>query len=137
MKPKPTTLWKVLITYKSLTKPTSGSYLLTGKSGVFEIPRDAIINPNHDLYYRVKYGPTMTADLVYVLIAHTTDMTTLDRTGLISDQLNIMGAQQASLSETWQYIKYLVAGVRQQFFFNYLFIFSVTHSRPRPSHWPI
>lgn len=101
-------IWKVPLIFKDLKNDKTVSHLLEVKEAVLDVPEEYfILNPDHWLYYRVKYDDSTFERISTILKTKHTALTAQDRTGIISDQFSLVAANQVDVKRTLDLLTYL------------------------------
>ena len=103
-------LWQVPIIFKD-NAGKMYNFLLKTKKAIFKVPRYSLLNPEHNLYYRVNYEADMITHLTDILSRNHTKLNVLDRTGLISDQFGMLKAKLTNLSTIMNLLKYFKVSI--------------------------
>ena len=99
--------WQIPLIFQSLQDENKTfEVLFTEKIMILEVPRYTLLNPRHNLYYRVNYDASMITYLTELLQMDHTRLHLLDRTGIISDQFNMLKANLTTVSTVFNLLKY-------------------------------
>lgn len=82
-------------------------YLLTTKTAVIKMPPRSMVNPQHELYYRVNYDKEMVLHITELLKKSHAAISMSDRAGLISDQFSLFKAKLTNLSTVVNLVEYI------------------------------
>lgn len=100
--------WKIPLIFQNPINKKRQKYLLEEEKVQINISEDfLLLNPDHSLFYRVRYHSKTLFSIKQLLMRNIHALSPQDRTGLISDQFNLVKYEAVNIESVLDLLKYL------------------------------